>query len=652
MIDQGSFPLLDHMTSGLLAIDQQGDIVLWNHQIEAWTGISRTSILGSNLFEQFPNLNEAGFRQRIEQVLTGNAPVIFSPQLHHHTIPCPLPDGSLRIQKTTVSYLPEKQLALFCIDDLSEQYRLIHQHRNTAAELKHELHQRHDLEKRNAYLLAAIDQAGEAIIITRRDGDIEYVNAAFYKQTGWNEEETRAIAIYDGLFADRSGHFESCIADVFGKGVSWQGRQDIIRKDGTAFTASISIAPIANETRKITHAIIIQEDLTGQLAIERKIRDTQKQEALITLVGGIAHDFNNILAGMSGQTYLAAREVKEMPKTAERMQKLQKMAGEASEIVSQLLTFARQGQVNSKEMPLASFLKEFCKLAQHNTPSSISLISNIPHGSFNFRGDANQLQQALFNILQNAVESCAQKTDGRIEIGISSLDPKAEDASAGRWISKYPVLGHGGFAHLYIQDNGCGISEENLSRIFDPFYTTKQMGSGLGLAMVLGCIRHHHGLIDVESRPGHGTTCHIFLPLKTTRMDDEMHAQEVASRAIHILLVDDDPQVLDPTKELLESIGHHVTACQDGQQAWETFQRDSGCWDLIITDMVMPHMNGLESATLMRTLRPDIPIIFATAYDQSLVLDDTRNVSNSVLLSKPFNPDDLDKLVAEITIRR
>ncbi|MDX8407976.1 MAG: PAS domain-containing protein [Mariprofundaceae bacterium] len=645
MIDQSAFPLLDHMTSGLLAIDRQARVVLWNSQLEQWTDIPRADILGKDLFEVFPDLSADAFKLRIEQVLSGSAPVIFSPQLHHHTIPCPLPEGGMRIQKTTVSWLPEHQLALFCIDEQTEQQRLISQHRQDTRELKQELLRGQELEKRNAHLLEAIEQAGEAIIITNRAGDIEYVNSAFYQQTGWNEEETRAIAVYDGLFSDRSSHFEKHINDVFAKGQSWQGRQDIIRSDGTTFTASISIAPISNESEHITHAIIIQEDISRQLEIERKLRDTQKQEALVTLVGGIAHDFNNILAGMTGQTYLAAREVKDMPKTAERMQKLQKLAQEAAEIVAQLLTFARQGQVNNKEMPLGSFLKEFCKLAAHNIPESIRLVSNIPHGQYDFRGDANQLQQALLNIVHNAVEACGNQHDGVIEIGLSNIDSETDEP----WFINHPVLRKGHFMHLYIKDNGAGIAADALPRIFDPFYSTKQLGSGLGLAMVMGCIRHHHGLIDVQSTPGQGTTLHIFLPRRAQQTAETAKTPAMELQSADILLVDDDPRVLEPARELLEAMGHRITLAEDGKQAWEIFQQRSEDWDILITDMVMPHMNGLESSQLMRGLRPDLPIIYATAYDQSLVLDDTRKITNSVLLTKPFNLDDLDHLIAEMT---
>ncbi len=643
-IDPRAFPLLDHMTSGLLAIDRDNRIALWNRQMEQWSGLEREDMLGRDLFEAFPHLAGDEFRFRIEQVQRGGAPVILPPHPQHPFIPCPDHEGNMRMHRLTISWLPEHRLCLFCVDDQSEQFHLIGQQRQILDELRRELQERRELEERNAHLLAAIDQAGEAIIITSRTGEIEYVNRAFYRQTGWNEQETRAIAVYDALFAKHSDEFEQHLQAVFRDGLSWQGRQEIIRRDGSVFTASMSIAPIVNDGGAITHAIIIQEDISSLLKLESRLRETQKQEALVTLVGGIAHDFNNILAGITGQTYLASREVAGLPKTAERMATLQKLAQEASEIVAQLLTFARQGKVNAREMPLNSFLKEFCKLATHDIPESIELVTNIPSGRFPFRGDANQLQQALLNVVNNAVEACRDRKDARIEIALQIVDPDTDR----RWIERFPVLGRGCFAHLSIRDNGRGMDRETQERIFDPFFTTKQLGSGLGLAMVQGCIRHHHGLIDVESMPGKGSTFHIFLPLRETETRATEKPSRLASAGLDILLVDDDPRVLEPTRELLETMGHRVCTAGNGEQALEIFRQDCARWDMLITDMVMPKMNGLESSKRMREKRPDLPIIYATGYDQSLVLEDTRRIPNSVLLSKPFNPDELDGLIRRL----
>ncbi|MDQ6997408.1 MAG: PAS domain S-box protein [Mariprofundus sp.] len=638
------FPLLDHIESGILAIDRDATIVLWNKNMEQWCDLSRDQVLGQNLYELFPNTNADAFKICIEQVLTGGAPVIFSPQQHYHVIPCPLANGEFRKQQVTVTWLQDYQVALFSIQDQTEQIRLIEQYKQSALSLKSELDQRQKLEKKNMQLAAAIDQAGEAVIITDIYGQIEYANHSFVEQTGWRSDEINTVGYFDTLIEKSENHVNQQLKLSIKAEEAWVGRQNIVRRDGSSFTASISIAPIIDGDGALTHHIIIQEDISQYISLEEKMRDTQKQEALITLIGGIAHDFNNLLAGLIGQVYLASREVSHLPKTAERMKKIQASAQDAAEIVKQLLTFARQGEHFAKEFSLSSFMNEFVKLARHNVPENIKLISSFERGAVHFRGDANQLQLSLLNIVQNAVDACKDVEAPQIEITLTPFNSSAH----GELLKKYPVLRHGNFAHVLIRDNGKGIPENMIDRIFDPFFSTKQLGSGLGLAMVMGCVRHHHGIIDVESKPGHGSSFHLFLPTLMPQKIALIDTDKTFAEGINILLVDDDERVLESTKELLECMGHEVTIACDGRAACRAFEEQSDLWDILITDIVMPHMDGVAASKKMRLLRPDLPVIYATGYDQSLVTEETRNMNNTILISKPFNPDDLDRLISKL----
>jgi len=323
MIFADQFPLLDHISSGIIAIDRQANIVLWNARMEQWRGLTRAEVLGINLFSRFPEIDIDTVRKRIEQVIGGGAPVILSSQLHHHLIECPLPDGKYRTHSVTITWLEQFNVALFSIQDQTEEYKLIEQYKYSTSKLHSQLQQRKALEREKLQLSAAIDQAGEAIVITDHDGYIAYINRAFIQQTNWSQNDISTRMIYDTLLEENQPGFTKQLKKLLDDGQTWQGRQNIICKDGSSFTASISIAPISDEGGQITHHIIIQEDISGQLAMEEKFRHTQKQEALITLVGGIAHDFNNLLAGLVGQLYLASREVANLPKTAERMKKAQ-----------------------------------------------------------------------------------------------------------------------------------------------------------------------------------------------------------------------------------------------------------------------------------------------------------------------------------------
>jgi len=563
-------------------------------------------------------------------------------------IPCLLPNGEFRTQLVTVSWLENQQIALFNILDQTEQIRLIEQYKTSALLLKRELDQRVEVEKKNMQLAAAIDQAGEAVIFTDVDGQIEYANHSFIEQTGWSRDELPHLGYFDTLIEKSGDNFNQQFKLSIEADGTWVGRQNILRKNGSSFTASISIAPIMNDDGALTHHIIIQEDISQQISVEEKIRHTQKQEALITLIGGIAHDFNNLLAGLIGQVYMASREVSQMPKTAGRMKKIQASAQEASEIVKQLLTFARQGEHRAKEFSLSSFINEFVKLTRLNVPENIKLTSDFERGAVNFRGDANQLQLSLLNIVQNAVDACKGVEEPHVEIILTPFN----SSSNGELLKKYPVLRHGNFAHVLIRDNGKGMAANVLERIFDPFFSTKQLGSGLGLAMVMGCVRHHHGIIDVESKPGHGSSFHLFLPTLMPHKPVSIETDKTFGNGVNILLVDDDERVLESTKELLECMGHDVTIAYDGCAACDIFEKQPALWDILITDIVMPLMDGVAASKKMRLLRPDLPVIYATGYDKSLVTEETRKMGNTILISKPFSPDDLDRLISQLVNKK
>ncbi|MDQ6973998.1 MAG: response regulator, partial [Mariprofundaceae bacterium] len=370
---------------------------------------------------------------------------------------------------------------------------------------------------------------------------------------------------------------------------------------------------------------------------------TQKQEALTTLVGGIAHDFNNLLSGMLGHIYLASREVKDLPKTPERLKKIQKSAYDAADIVKQLMTFSRRDQIDARNFPLQSFLKEMVKLIEHTVPENIDFSLDFEPYSFPMHGDPELLQQAMMNMVQNAVEACASIEHPHINIALKLLNVTDHE----HLLVRYPALQYGEYAHLTIEDNGLGIHADHHDRIFDPFFTTKQLGSGLGLATVMGCMRHHHGIIDVDSEVGKGTTIHLYLPL-CARNKMESLATYDSFRELNILLVDDDPLVRETSAELLHDLGHDVMTAIDGQDAIEIFEKNVDLFDVIVMDMVMPRVNGPAAVRRIRALRSNIPVIFSTAYDRSVSLEDAKRFERAMLVSKPFNPEDFNHLIATV----
>lgn len=375
---------------------------------------------------------------------------------------------------------------------------------------EHEIEQRKCVEQQNKMFERAVDKAAEAFVIMRLSGEIEYANKAFWEQTGDTGSPLKLGESYwDEYILSLDDGLNLGAEKVVAGGEIWQGRVEIKRKKGsTTFMASVSIAPMKNEHGKITHAVVVQEDISEQLKFEMQYRQSQKQEALATLIGGIAHDFNNLLSGMMGHLYLANREVKDMPKTSVRLGKIQAVANDIASIVQQLMTFARKDEVKKRKFPLDSFIKEFVKLAEHTVPDNIKLSIDFERADFSCQGDVEGLQEALLNIIQNAVDAAVAERESEIILGLHCWDANSNSI----WLDKHAALAEGHFSHITIKDNGLGINKDHKHKIFDPFFTTKALGSGLGLAVAIGNIKNNHGIIDVEST-SEGTVVHIWLPL-------------------------------------------------------------------------------------------------------------------------------------------
>jgi len=635
--------ILDAISEGACVTDLLGNIIFWNQRLEYWSGLSSAQLIGKNIFETFDKFKQPHIKMRIDMLQQNSAPIIFSAQLHGHLIPCPLPDGSLRIQQTTLTLLDDHKHILVAIQDFTEYIQLHAAQKEINIHLQNELQQKKILQHQQAQLISAMDQAAEAIIIVNKSGHIEYINQTFSKETGWDQDEVLNKKTYQSLHADQDDNFKQQIITTMKSAHPWQGRQKIKRKDGSLFMASISIAPIIiDHEQQINHAVVIQEDISQQLTLEEQYRTIQKREALSTLVGGIAHDFNNLLAGILGNIYLASREVKALPKTAKRLEKIHSAANDAADIVKQLMTFSHHEEIEECDFPLDSFLKEVNKIIKHSVPENIHFTLDFEHDKYSMHGNANQLQQTIMNIVQNAVEACEHQPSPEIHMQLTIFNP----AQHPEIVMQHPKLQQGDYAHIMIQDNGSGIHPNYQDRIFDPFFTTKQMGSGLGLSTAMGVIRHHNGILEVESKLHQKTSIHIYLPLKGKKTVSNDHCPDInVLQETHILLVDDNNLVRETCSELLHSLGYKVTLARDGQEAIEIFDKHDDTFKLIIMDMIMPRLGGLDAARAIRQKNSNIPIIFATGYDQSISIQDAKKFKHSILISKPFHPHDLQKII-------
>jgi len=508
----------------------------------------------------------------------------------------------------------------------------------------HDISERKQNEAQLRKLSSCVEQAGEAIIITDRDGSIEYVNPSFSKLTGYAMDE--AIGNNPNMLNSGNqdaGYYESMWSTILA-GRTWQGKVIDKRKDGSFYPAFLTISPIHDQsasTEHFTHFVGIQSDLTQLKDAEARFQQAQKMEAIGTLVGGIAHDFNNILAGMTGNIYLAQERVSHMPDVSERLGNIEQLAGRAADMIKQLLTFARKDRVSMQVVPLAPFIKETLKLLRPAVPENIAMHEHICSESLQIKGDATQLHQVLMNLTNNARDALENVDAPVITIGLEHFT--ADDA----FVQKRSFhINARHFAYISIADNGCGISDKQIRHLFEPFFTTKEQGkgTGLGLAMVYGAVKSHNGFVEVQSKPGKGTTFHIYLPLLETPSDSKdakSSEQPVMGNGECILLVDDEQNVLNTTRDVLISLGYQVLTATNGRTALDMFKSHVDEIDLCIFDIIMPEMGGEEAVRRIRRIKPAIKIIFSTGYDKL----SRSNMVNETVISKPFPIEEMSRLI-------
>jgi len=374
-----------------------------------------------------------------------------------------------------------------------------------------------------------------------------------------------------------------------------------------------------------------------RMKLEKQLFEAQKMEAVGTLAGGIAHDFNNILAAIMGYAELVLETKAENLRTR-NIQRLLMAAGRAKDLINQILAFSRHTDHDQKPLDLRIIIKEEIKLLRATMPANIEIRQNIPGAPFTVLADVTQMHQVIMNLCTNAAYAMGQK-GGVLEIGLTReniVEDSPEDLLH---------LNPGAYIRLSISDTGPGIPPDIVDRIFEPFFTTKKIGegTGLGLSVVYGIIKHHHGGIRVCSRFQQGAVFHIYLPCieEAAEKGDVSDKDLIPHGRERILFVDDEKDLTDLARAILTRLGYRVTTCEDSRQALDLFKTDPDGFDLIITDMTMPHMSGSDLAQEVIRLRPQQSIILCTGYSSYIDAEKASQIGIKTFLSKPITKRDL-----------
>ncbi|MEI6126535.1 MAG: ATP-binding protein, partial [Pseudomonadota bacterium] len=496
-------------------------------------------------------------------------------------------------------------------------------------------------------LAAAIEQARETVMIMGPDGAIQYVNQAIEKITGKTRQELIGHKIYlivrysEERYRDQFRQaWESITA-----GIPWLGTITEIKPDNSSIDLDLAITPVRDAQGAVSSIVSIGRDVTRERLLEAQLRQSQKMEAIGTLAGGIAHDFNNILAGILGFTEIVKDEVPQDSRAIYHLDQILKLGDRAVNLVRQILAFSRKAGSNRTPMQLSPLIKEVLNLLRATLPATIEMRQRLMDQGSIVEADPTQIHQVLMNLCTNAFHALQEKA-GVLEVELTRVSLSREDIASDKDIEPGP------YVLLKVSDTGEGIDQAIISRIFDPFFTTKDVGkgTGLGLSVVHGIIKAHGGDITVTSEPGKGTTFSILLPEVSAQGESkqEESSSEPLSGSEHILFVDDEEALSELAKELLEPFGYSVTAVQSGEEAIAIFQKAPEKFDLVITDLSMPHMTGYELAQELLRIKPGIPVILCTGNNETSSGIKEKDPNIKAVLAKPVNRNVLAETIRKV----
>ena len=598
-----------------------GTTQYWNQASEQLYGYTAREAIGKNLLDLVipPEMRE-GVTQAMRQMMqTGQ----------------PIPPGELSLMRKDGSRVdvfsshalmqsPGRPPELFCIDiDLTERKRA---------------------EQRLRLQGSALEAAANAIVITDREGRIEWVNAAFTTVTGYSASE---VVGKNPRLLKSGKHNPAFYKDLWNTilaGNVWHGEIINKRKDNGFYTEDIMITPFKDERGEISHFIAVKQDISQRKLLEEEFRQSQKMEAFGQLAGGVAHDFNNILTVIQGGAALLQMNLTAEDKN-QAIQQIAQAAKRAAGLTRQLLAFSRRSVMQARPVDINDVVTSMGKMLQRVIGENIALQIQLLPGGAPVQADPGMIEQVLLNLAVNSRD--AMPEGGQLGIVLENI---TLDQAAVAFRHQAQV---GNFVRLTIQDTGIGIPSEILQHIFEPFFTTKDVGkgTGLGLATVHGIVLQHHGWIEVESEFSKGTVFHIYLPRLAGMQGvqaEEQIAQRVRGGSETILIVEDDPALLALTSQALEHYGYTVIEANSGVAALEIWKQHCNDVNLLLTDIIMPEgVSGRQLAERLQAEKASLKVVYMSGYPGEVAGRGLELREGANFLEKPFIPAKLAQTVRD-----
>ena len=498
----------------------------------------------------------------------------------------------------------------------------------------------------DARFRAIFERAAVGIVITAFDGRVTASNSTFHDMLGYDEEELSRMAGTD-LVHPEDAAATAALARELAAGTRdhYRSERRYVRWDGEVVWGRVAGSVLRGADGRPQFEVAMVENITDQKLLEEQLRQSQKMEAVGLLAGGVAHDFNNLLTVISGSTELLLGDAAELDPSRGRLQAIRTAADQAAALARQLLAFSRKQVLQPKVLDLNIAVAETESMLRRLIGEHIELTTALDPELGVVRADPGQIGQVILNLAVNARDAMA--TGGRLTIETANLD--LDEVEARHRLALEP----GRYVTISVTDTGHGMDEETQARIFEPFFTTKEQGrgTGLGLATVYGILAQSGGGIDVASAPGAGTTFTVCLP----RLDEGAAEHEQPARVPRpargsetILLVEDETAVRTLFVDVLEAEGYSVLAADDVEDALRLGDAHGGPIDLVLTDVVMPGMNGPELAGRLLGARPALKVVFMSGYTDDAVARNGVLEPGAMFLQKPFSIDVLLRTVREV----
>ncbi|MGE5444994.1 MAG: response regulator [Ignavibacteriales bacterium] len=512
------------------------------------------------------------------------------------------------------------------------------------------------LKESREWFATTLKSIGDAVIATDKEGLITFMNPVAESLTGWEQKEALGRDLKD-IFSIVDGKTrvptESPEADALQRGVAINlADRILISRDGREISIDDSIAPIRDDSGNIAGIVLVFRDVTERKRVAEELLKAQKLESIGILAGGIAHDFNNLLTSILGNVSLSKARVNTEDETYRRLGEAEKACNQAKRLTQQLLTFSKGGAPVKKLTSIERIIRESVSFTLRG--SSVRCEFSIEEGLWDVEVDEGQIAQVITNLVINAEQAVPQ--GGVVKVSAENASNRSNALVHPNYVNLLPLpLREGRYVKITVEDEGERIPQEHLSKIFDPYFITKQRSSGLGLATAYSIIKNHDGYIEVESGQGVGMKVHIYIPASTERVEEK--EEGVAEEGVlggrgRVLIMDDEEMIREVTGEMLSHIGYEVECASDGAEAIELYKRareENNPFDVVIMDLtVLEGMGGKEAIRRLIEIDPNIRAVVSSGYSDDRVMSEYRNHGFRGVISKPYSIGDLSGVLHEV----